>query len=1181
MHVMNSPSLANEREGCGAEDLLPGSVAPPTMATVPGDGPAPPPPPPPPSFPPPPPPPPPGVGNGPRKKRRVRSFFWKTIPEEKVRGKPNIWTLAVRQQQYQIDVRTVEELFGQQEEVRSAPPAGCRPPSGRPTRGGSLKETKEEISILDSKRGMNVGIFLKQFKRSHQSIIEDVRFGNGKPYGSGPLKELLKLLPESEELRKLRAFKGSASKLTFVDSFMYLLIQVPSFEVRIEAMVLKEEFSPSCSVMSHEIDVIRDATKELMTCEELHAVLHLVLQAGNIMNAGGYAGNAVGFKLSSLLSLADTKANKPGMNLLHFVALEAQKKDESLLKFPEKLQHVQSAVRISVENIEAEFQSLYVRTRALEEKIQRDSELQVQLDQFLQSATRMLQDLKKRRLDLRYEGNALIDFFCEDKDAFKLDDCFRIFQDFCLKFKKAVKDNLERKLKEAARQQRLLELEEKRIAWGRAGREQGGCFGRSSSENDVQTLTKEGLLDFLQRPHSPLGRSASARRHRSAAAADHQLQSYLELFGADDPAKFSSLPRPGRPHHRRTAAWLLSQDDNRELGPKYLLSCGKQVTSPGCDTDPISPLARPSAYFSNNNNDEEEHEDPRVNDNELTTVSEGGLALRADHNSVFQREAGTGVGQININLERCALVPGLQNFDLLSTINNNNDDTRLVDPRAVVVTDLERQRDPPKTLVLDTPPSSRSLGRGRDPRTAWDYRMSSPQKEEEEDTSTVSSTTCDTPLPLDTPVSNRKPIFYILDCTDTDCSVTLDLSEMENSPIRREGIDGNTTLDANGRSFPKGPSSLSSNLESASTSETSASKSASTNEPLASKSTFTDEQQESASHVAVSVCPSSADGEEVACDICDTPVDKLAEEAPGPIKSPQSIHAKTKMASKNPTAARANTTGRLARTRASMENQNMRKVVPLVKLARSGSGARRVDRPPGYESTEPRRPLRDQSAPARRGERTARAARNSSLPPEECKAQRVSQVGGGGDVVSRWARDQTPHKPSFWKPSAKPVRNPPKPPPEEKMCRSTLRALAQAATSEGGTLQVPANSSLPSFARNTVASSSRTKKDLVTTTTDSTPSTPSKSSTLGRTGSLRHAVNTAPPADEQHMARDKEKLPDSLRRVQSVRASSRSGQRAETPPPGRERSRKSSTFSEKSVVSKDSSSSKNLKPTWK
>ena len=40
---------------------------------------------------------------------------------------------------------------------------------------------------------------------------------------------------------------------------------------------------------------------------------------------------------------------------------------------------------------------------------------------------------------MRKEGSALIDFFCEDKDAFKLDECFRIFQDFCMKFKKAVK----------------------------------------------------------------------------------------------------------------------------------------------------------------------------------------------------------------------------------------------------------------------------------------------------------------------------------------------------------------------------------------------------------------------------------------------------------------------------------------------------------------------------------------------------------------------------------------------------------------------------------------------------------------------------------------------------------------------------------------------------------------------
>ncbi|XP_051742014.1 FH2 domain-containing protein 1-like isoform X2 [Ctenopharyngodon idella] len=61
------------------------------------------------------------------------------------------------------------------------------------------------------------------------------------------------------------------------------------------------------------------------SCPELHYILRLVLKAGNYMNAGGYAGNAAGFKISSLLKLTDTKVNKPDMNLLHFVAMEAVK----------------------------------------------------------------------------------------------------------------------------------------------------------------------------------------------------------------------------------------------------------------------------------------------------------------------------------------------------------------------------------------------------------------------------------------------------------------------------------------------------------------------------------------------------------------------------------------------------------------------------------------------------------------------------------------------------------------------------------------------------------------------------------------------------------------------------------------------------------------------------------------
>uniref|UniRef100_A0A8C4IME6 FH2 domain containing 1 n=1 Tax=Dicentrarchus labrax TaxID=13489 RepID=A0A8C4IME6_DICLA len=1167
---MSCPARTNEPESCSSEGSScttssistsdPSSMSGHTHTTLPSlsddpdtsrhEAPPPPPlPPPPPGAPPPPPPPSStSTNHNARKKRRVRSFFWKPIPEEKVRGKPNIWTMAVRQQQYQIDVRSVEELFGQQEEavtgIRGTTAANGT--STRVSRSRSFKESsKDEISILDSKRGMNVGIFLKQFKKSNRSIVEDIRRGEGKVYGAELLKDLLKLLPDAEEIKKLQAFKGDPDKLTLVDSFMYLLIQVPQFEVRIEAIVLQEEFFPSCAVMSHEIDVVRVATKELMSCEELHAILHLVLQAGNIMNAGGYAGNAVGFKLSSLLSLADTKANKPGMNLLHFVAMEAKKKDEKLLKFPEKLHDVQSASRISVENIEVEFSSLYVRIKSLEEKVQGDQELLQQLEPFLQSSAQTLQDLKRRRLDLRKEGNALIDFFCEDKDTFKLDD------------KQTILDNTDRELKEAARQRRLRELEEKRFAW--SGADQSSVFGRSSSENDVEMLTKEGLLDFFQQrsqsPHSPLGRSASARRHRHTmtSIADRELQGYLELFGGTgnptDYSKFNSLPRPGRIMQRKTTPWISAQDDNRELG------CDRQVTSPHAETEPISPLAKFSSSGLNDN-------DP-YNNNIYSSVSEGSALPHSF--CVFQKPAHlptpTVTGHMNVSVEKHTLVRGPQAFDLPSP-NNNSNHMHFVNQGDVVVTDLERERPSPPTS-LDNLLHDRVLERRADPKAAWEGKIDTPTQsdvspeKEEEDNSTVSSTTCDTPLPLDTSVSNKKPMFYILDCTETDCSVTLDYSEVESSSLTKEGLFRMTECSKDQES-QQDPSSLSSNLESMSPND----QSVSTNELSAPKSVD-----------AASMTPSPTT-EEWDTESCDTAEGKQVVEKDAQKISRKPAHTKSKA-----NKATKSSGGRSVRTLTSSESQGMRKVVPISKLARTGSSKKAEV----HDSGESRRPLRDQSTPARgRSEKTTRPLRHSSLPPDESKVQKGSGLTGG---ISRWARDSTPKKASIHKPSAKPLRNIPKPAPEEKMCRSTMRALAQAQAQAGAssenssshTLSIKNTSGVPSFARNTVASTSRVKKEL---STPSVPSTPSRSpSLLARQTPVKQ--NRLSPTVQTSEERPQG---TNLRRVLSVKAASRSAYRSETPPPPqtREDIRKTNSFSEKSIQSRDLvTPSRSSKRTWK
>ncbi|XP_026767770.3 FH2 domain-containing protein 1 isoform X1 [Pangasianodon hypophthalmus] len=446
--------------------------------------------------PPPAPPPPLPVGNI-QRRQRIRSFYWKPIPEERIhqRGAPNLWTLAKHsdKHKFHIDIQTIEDLFGHNDRntVATASNKTSRVYS-------SLSEQKKEISILDPKRSMNVAIFLKCFKKSIQSVIDDIVHGNSEEFGAERLRELNKLLPDTHEVEKLHSYKGDKTHLNTVDSFMYQLTLLPRFELRVEAMLLKEEFSALCSSLKQDVLIIHAAIRELLSCVELHSVLHLVLEAGNIINTGGYGGNAVGFKLSSLLSLAETKSNKPGMNLLHFVALEAQKKDDQLLKFPEKLQYVESAARVSVDSLDVELDNLNRRIKNLQQNIQSDTQLLQQLHTFLQCAAVSLKEVSVCHSLLKTEGDEMIDFFCEDRETFKLDECFYIFYHFCSKFTKAVQENVERAMRAESQLKRLKVGEEKGPSWAGQLWVGGVLRPRCSSEIDVRAAVKwEGLMELL------------------------------------------------------------------------------------------------------------------------------------------------------------------------------------------------------------------------------------------------------------------------------------------------------------------------------------------------------------------------------------------------------------------------------------------------------------------------------------------------------------------------------------------------------------------------------------------------------------------------------------------------------------------------------------------------------------
>lgn len=73
---------------------------------------------------------------------------------------------------------------------------------------------------------------------------------------------------------------------------------------------------------------------------------------------GSYAGEALGFRLSSLLKLLEEKSNQPQVKLIHVIAEFADKHKETILNFPDTLGKVAEVVNLRLAFFE--FPALFV-----------------------------------------------------------------------------------------------------------------------------------------------------------------------------------------------------------------------------------------------------------------------------------------------------------------------------------------------------------------------------------------------------------------------------------------------------------------------------------------------------------------------------------------------------------------------------------------------------------------------------------------------------------------------------------------------------------------------------------------------------------------------------------------------------------------------------------------------------
>lgn len=552
-----------------------------------------------------------------------------------------------------------------------------------------------------------------------------------------------------------------------------------------------------------------------------------------------------------------------------------------------------------------------------------------------------------------------------------------------------------------------------------------GGFGRSSSESDVELLTKKGLEEFLlQTPQSPLSRNSSTRRSRLSLGitADRELQMYLEAPQDDQLNKCNSLPRTHTRQSRPTIAWMNSKD-NHEQDNTHL---NKNKSIQGS-------LPLPTLLISSEENDHtavtnkhymQANIDSNNNQPQNCQEKEGGSLNK------------TPLSPLAVTIQERELVKKLHKFDLQGTVHDKTED--------VCITDLESSEDLhhslrhtngliPSKYTKNTIPSN------------YDEDIEMTEGYSNSSSTPVSPNTC----------TSEKPEHGSIFCVDdtTESSLSLDCSEAQNV------------------NYNKGDTSVA--------------------------------METKRKMVDVSVSNQQKD---VDCSLGDAGSTKENTIKCQDQIKPNSV--KESFTKTNTTRSNNTATTKPVRMLNASEHETMRKVVSISKTTKSGS----------IKRTELRSSLRDEgkSEELKQTFRHSLRAKNDNVPrtspvtsptTEEPKLQRGSSFIANS---SRFQRDQLQRKGSVRKPAAKPVRNIAKPKPEEtKICRTSPKEPNSPDTSKlqpSTPTPIPKPlPSTPSFARNTVASSSRRTKP------EQSPSTPTKTLTITRSPSIYQSKGKPEP----------------------------------------------------------------------
>ncbi|XP_069825339.1 protein diaphanous homolog 1 isoform X2 [Dendropsophus ebraccatus] len=536
---------------------LPGAPPPPPLPGGPG---IPPPPPFPggPGIPPPPPafggpPPPPGLGGwgapappalpfglAPKKEYKpevqLKRPNWSKITPRDLSEK-SFWTQA-KEDRFEKD-----ELFAKITLTFSAQ-TKCKKEQEVDDKKGPPKKKAKELKVLDSKTAQNLSIYLGSFRMPYEEIKNVILEVNEEVLTESMVSNLIKQLPEGDQLQRLVEYKDEYNDLAEPEQFGIVMCGVPRLRPRLNAILFKLLFNEQIENIKPEIVSVTAACEEVKKSKSFATLLEITLLVGNFMNAGSRNAGAFGFDISFLCKLKDTKSADQKTTLLHFLAETCEQDFPDALQFPDELVHVEKASRVSAETLQKNLDQMKKQISDLQRDIDNFPPSNNEKDKFVEKMTIFVKEAQEQYTKLCMMHDNMVSSFQElgqyfvfDPKKVNIEEFFLDMNNFRNMFVQAVKDNQKRReAEEKLRRAKLAkEKAEKEKLEKQQKREQQ--LIDMSAEGD-ETGVMDSLLEALQS-------GAAFRRKRGPRQANRKAGCAVTSLLASELTKDDALTAVG------------------------------------------------------------------------------------------------------------------------------------------------------------------------------------------------------------------------------------------------------------------------------------------------------------------------------------------------------------------------------------------------------------------------------------------------------------------------------------------------------------------------------------------------------------------------------------------------------------------------------------------------------------